>query len=296
MLDELRSMAIFARTVEIGSLRGAGQALGLSPSVVSHHLAQLEARLGVALLYRTTRKLALTAEGETLFAAAKAMIAAAEGGLSDLRAGSANPSGRLAVAAPAALIAGALLDDLAAFGRTFPRVALAISFSDVSVDLLRDGIDVAIRAGTLKDSALKTRRLFSMRRVLVAAPVYVASRAAPRGPSDVESWDWIKLKSRPPRTRFTDASGGEHTVEITTRLVVDSAAAMLAFASRGLGLATVPVELAEPELASGRVVEVLPAFRLESLGVYAVWPANAPSTSLGARLVSFLEQRRRSSP
>ena len=288
MLDELRSMAIFARTVEIGSLRGAGQALGLSPSVVSHHLAQLEARLGVALLYRTTRKLALTAEGETLFAAAKAMIAAAEGGLSDLRAGSANPSGRLAVAAPAALIAGALLDDLAAFGRTFPRVALAISFSDVSVDLLRDG--------TLKDSALKTRRLFSMRRVLVAAPVYVASRAAPRGPSDVESWDWIKLKSRPPRTRFTDASGGEHTVEITTRLVVDSAAAMLAFASRGLGLATVPVELAEPELASGRVVEVLPAFRLESLGVYAVWPANAPTTSLGARLVSFLEQRRRSSP
>src|SRR5262245_34282215 len=145
-------MAVFAKVVETGSVRSAARALGLSPSVVSHHVAQLEESLNVALLYRTTRQLKLTDEGAKLVSAARDVVAAAERGIEALAMDSEDPAGQLTVAMPASLIADALFADVAAFARAFPRVSLAIRFSDVQVDIIRDGIDVALRAGTLKDS------------------------------------------------------------------------------------------------------------------------------------------------
>ena len=163
-------MVVFAKTVETGSFRGAARALGLSPSVVSHHVAQLEAGLDVALLYRSTRRLTLTEPGRKFFAAAREMVAAAERGLELVAVNSENPSGHLSVAVPAALLSETLFDDLAGFAAAFPQVALTMHFSDTQVDLIREGIDVAIRAGTLKDSALKSKKLFEFPRQLVASP------------------------------------------------------------------------------------------------------------------------------
>jgi len=149
MLDRLRAMAVFAKTVETGSFRGAARALGLSPSVVSHHVTQLEASLDVALLYRTTRRLTLTDDGKKLFAAAREMVAAAERGLGEMPVEGLDPSGHLSIAIPAALIAETLYEDLAAFAQAFPRIALTLHSSDAQVDIIREGIDVALRAGVV---------------------------------------------------------------------------------------------------------------------------------------------------
>ena len=290
MLDQLRSMAVFARTVQTGSFRGAAKALRLSPSVVSHHVAQLEANLDVVLLYRTTRRLSLTPEGERLYEAAQQMLSAAEGGLQQLQLSSKDLSGRLTVAAPAALAGSRLIDDIASFALAFPRVALSLTFSDAPVDLIGGAVDIAIRAGNLRDSSLKSKKLGSMPRSLVASPGYAARRPPPKRPGDLAAWDWIRLASRPARAAFSSGQR-EETVEFASRLTSDSAEAILQLARRGLGLATLPTVVVEPDLRVGRLVEVLPEWKLEAPTVYAVWPANARRSGLGLRLVSYLEER-----
>jgi DNA-binding transcriptional LysR family regulator len=292
MLDQLRSMAVFARTVQTGSFRGAAKALGLSPSVVSHHVSQLEAALDVVLLYRTTRRISLTPEGERLYAAAQEMLSAAEGGLQQIAQHAKALSGRLTVAAPAVLAGSRLIDDLASFALAYPRVSLALTFSDAPVDLIGGGVDVAIRAGSLRDSSLKSKRLFTLPRALVASPGYVARRPPPKRPADLAEWEWIRLSSRPAKASF-QSGGSEETVELRARLMSDSAEAMLQLARRGLGLAMLPVAVVEPDLRAGRLVEVLPEWRLEAPPVFAVWPANARRSGLGMRLISFLEERLR---
>jgi DNA-binding transcriptional LysR family regulator len=293
MLDRLRGMAVFAKTVETGSFRGAARALGLSPSVVSHHVAQLERQLDVLLLRRSTRKLTLTEEGRSLFEAAQAMMAAAEGGLNRLTATSRSPAGRINLACMGFLVSGPLMDDLAAFALAFPRVELSMSFSDAPVDLIGTGVDVAIRAGTLKDSSWKSKKLFEIPRKLIAAPAYASRQPNPETPRDVASWDWIQLKSRPPRVTFTGPRGEELEISFAARCTADSSDAMLQLALRGLGLAVVPALIADPALRAGRAVELLPRWRPWTPTAYAVWPANAPRSSLSARLVSFLEERGR---
>lgn len=180
MIDELRALAIFAKVVETGSFRSAANALKLSPSVVGHHVSRLEKRLGVALLYRSTRRLSLTHEGEKLFTSTKAMLSAAEKGLDSVAYHASEPTGKLNLTVPAMLTRSPLVSDIAAFAKEFPKVALSINFSDIQQDLIREGIDLAIRIGDLKDSALKSKRLFTMKRKLVVAPALMNEHKSPR--------------------------------------------------------------------------------------------------------------------
>lgn len=293
MLEHLRGLAVFARTVEAGSFRGAARSLGLSPSVISHHVAQLEASLGVVLLNRSTRKLGLTGEGARLLESAKAMVAAAQSGLDGVVLNAGNLSGRLSVAAPSALVSGPVLDDLAAFALAFPRVSLSLAFSDAPVDLIGGAVDVAIRAGALKDSSLKARRLGSMPRTLVAGRDLVASRPTAKHPRDLADWPWVRLASRPAVATFRRPGQQPVEVEFTARLTVDSAEAGLQLAARGLGLSTQPTTAVQAGLREGRVVEVLPDWPLEAPATWAVWPAQAPRLGLAMRLVDFLVERER---
>lgn len=193
MLDHLRPLAVFAKVVELGSFRAAAKALGLSHSVVSHHVSQLEQMLGSTLLYRTTRRLSLTQQGERLFASAAAMLQAAESGLDEIAGGSRQPIGLLRVTVPAVLAAAHLVDDVAAFAELYPRVQLALNFSDTRRDLVSEGIDIAIRMGRLEDSSLKSRKLAVIPDALFASPSYVARHPRPRRPADLAQWDWLQL-------------------------------------------------------------------------------------------------------
>lgn len=294
MIDELRALAIFAKVVETGSFRWAANALKLSPSVVSHHVAQLEDRLGVALLYRSTRRLSLTYEGENLFLSAKAMLLAAEKGLSSVAYHANEPTGKLNLTLPAMLTRSQLVSDIAEFAKEFPKVTLSISFSDIQKDLIRDGIDLAIRIGDLKDSTLKSKRLFTMTRKLVAAPALMSEHKQPQGPNDLLKWDWIGLKMRPNNKTLINRKGKTCIINFEPKITVDSIDAVCQLAIAGLGLATPPAFLVEEAIHQGYLVEPLPEWQAQSLPVYAVWPPNASKESLTFRFIAFLEKRNKS--
>lgn len=291
MIDELRSLAIFAKVVAAGSFRSAAHALKLSPSVVSHHVAELEARLGVALLYRSTRRLSLTHEGEKLFMSAEAMVSAAEKGLHGVAYHATEPSGKLNLTLPAMLTKSPLVADIAAFAKEFPKVALSISFSDIQQDLIREGIDLAIRIGDLRDSTLKCKRLFTMTRILVASPSLMAMHKSPRLPQHLLKWDWIGLKMRPNTKTLINQQGKTYLINFEPKIIVDSMDAVCQLAIAGLGLATPPAFLVEEDIRQGHLVEPLPEWQAESLPIYAVWPPNVSKESLTFRLMAFLEMR-----
>jgi DNA-binding transcriptional LysR family regulator len=181
--------------------------------------------------------------------------------------------------------------DLAAFAQAFPKIALSINFSDLPQDLIREGIDLAIRIGDLKSSTLKAKRLFEMKRKLVAAPSYITRRSRPQKPQDLIDWDWIGLKMRPDQKTLVNRTGKTFEINFQPRIIVDSVDAVCQLAIAGVGLATPPSFLVEDEIRQGLLVEPLPAWGIESLAVYTVWPPNASKESLTYRLIEFLEMR-----
>lgn len=288
MLDQLRQIAIFAKTVDHGSFRAAARALDISPSVVSHHISQLEDRLGVALLYRSTRKLSVTEDGKRLLAEAHAMIGAAEAGLNAVANRGPALSGVLNVTIPAVLAQSMLVDRIAAFADAHRNVRLSLDFSDMRREVIAGGIDVAIRMGWLQDSALKARKLYDASRVLVGAASYVNAMPGPQAPEDLGDWRWLELT--PVRRKAEFLRSGAATVQVrgATHVSVNDAHAMYRLSRAGAGLAILPTFLVEDDIASGDMVHVLPAWEAESLGVYAVWPPNAPKAGLTARFVEAL--------
>ncbi len=289
MLDELRQIAIFAKTVDHGSFRGAGQALRLSPSVVSHHVGQLEQRLGTALLYRSTRKLSLTPDGERLLISAHAMIEAAESGIQDLVQNAESISGLIRMTTPAFMTRSGFTKQISAFADENPNVRLSIDFSDLRRDLITDGFDIAISIGWLKDSSLKAKKLFEIQRRLVASPDYIKTRKKPKSPEDLTEWNWLELGPvwhRKPEFR----KGSKQTViaKRPSRISANNADALSRLAVGGAGLALVPDFLIEEDVAKGSLQYVLQDWTVEPLDVFAVWPANAPKDGLIKHFVNYV--------
>jgi DNA-binding transcriptional LysR family regulator len=291
MLDRLRSLAVFAKVAELGSFRAAAQALALSPSVVSHHVRELESHLSLPLLYRSTRRVSLTSDGQRLFDSARAMVQAAERGLDGLSGESATPTGSLKLTAPAFLGETSFCDDLAAFSAAHPRVELTVGFTEEPRDLLRDGLDLAIRMGRLDDSTHRSRKLAAMHRVLVTSPGYVEGRKRPRAPLDLAEWDFVRLRSRPPQVTLSCPGKRAVTVAFRPRLSVDGIAAVRGLVRAGAGLATIPEVYARADLATGRLVQVLPRWRTDSVPVHAIWPGNAQKSALTVRFLDALGPR-----
>jgi DNA-binding transcriptional LysR family regulator len=292
MIDELRAMAIFREVVEAGSFRAAAKILKLSPSVVSHHVAQLEERLGTALLYRSTRRLSLTHDGATLLAASHQMVDAARSGLAALRKRSGEPSGRLTVAVAGAVFESPpYINHLSAFARAHPKVDMSISFSDQMIDLIGSTFDAAIRIGWLEDSRYKARKLTEIRRALVVSPKYLEGRKAPRTMEDLEGWDWVKLAQVPVLRQLTNKAGESPVMSIRVAIEVDSVAALCRMAGDGMGVACVPRFLIEPQIQDGRLVLLEPDWDLMAPGAYVVWPNNVSDDSLTRHFVDYMVQQ-----
>ena len=291
MIDALRALAVFAKVADLGSFRAAARALSLSPSVVSHHVSELEARLEAPLLYRSTRRLALTPDGEKLVVAARQMVEAAERGLDAVRGSTAAATGALRVTCPAFFAETDFCAGIAAFSTSHPGVELAITFTDAPRDLLRDGLDLAFRIGRLADSTHKTRKLADMHRILVASPRYLAQRRRARVPRDLQGAASIQLSSRPGAYALVSTGGTRRpaTVTLAPAVLVDSASAMRELARAGAGIASLPEVLVRDDLARGRLVDVLPGWRPASVAVHAVWPNNAQRPGLTLRFLEAME-------
>ncbi len=290
MIEHLRHIAIFARVVDEGSFRAAAKAIGLAPSRISETVSDLEDFLGVTLLYRTTRKIALTNEGRMFYARASEMLRSAETGLNELNALSLEPVGALRVSMPAFMSSSALATAIAEFVRRHPQVALSVSFTDGRTDLLEDGYDVNIRAGWLDDSSMMSRKLGESARALVAGTEYVANRPRPSHPSELEDWDWLRYKHR---SEYTTLYGpGDDAVKVLgqARLEVDSIDALYHFTCQNLGAAVLPEHLAARGEAEDKLVRLLPDWQLIPLGFFAVWPDTSRRESLTLLFVRFLAE------
>lgn len=288
MIDKLRSIAIFSAVVDQGTFRAAALHLGLAPSRVSQTVSNLEKDLGVTLLYRSTRQISLTHEGRILHEKAFQMLEAAETGLDAISQRSKEPAGRLRVSAPAFVTQTALMDLFSQFANAHPKVSLDLHFTDQQQDLIKDGFDVAIRAGWLEDSELLTRKISSSERLLVVSPDYYASKPQPSQPNDLESWDWIRFVMRPDKTDLMSSSGKVVTVLGQSHVSVNSANALYEFAVRGLGVTAIPEHLACRGFDRGDLVHVLPEWSLKSMGIYAVWPSQSRRENLTTAFVRFL--------
>lgn len=290
MIDDYRSLAVFVAVADAGSLSAAGRRLKLSTSVVSHHLSRLEARQGVTLFFRSTRSMSLTPEGHAALGPARRMVAAAEEALDALGAESDEPVGALRVTMPAFGERSRLRRVLWEFARKHPLVAISLHTSDASVDLVKDGFDLAIRLGTLADSSLKSRRIGEFRRRLVASPEYLANRPLPQSPEDLAALDFIALAQlRPAMTLQRDGQSVTFEPE-RVQVEVNSITSAKSAVMGGLGLWHLPEGEIEEELAEGTLVHVLPEWQLPALGVYAVWPDIGPQKALSRRLIdAFLE-------
>ena len=274
MIDKLRGIAVFSTVVDQGSFRGAAKHLGLAASRVSEIVSELERDLGVTLLYRSTRQISLTHEGQLLHEKALDMIDAAATGLDAINPTSKEPTGQLRITTPAYITQTELMQSFSDFTKTYPKINLHFHFSDHPSDLIKDGFDVAIRAGWLEDSNLLTRKIGDIERRLVASADYVSARPVPTHPTDLANWDWVgfvMVSSRP-------------------NVSVNSAEALYEFAIRGLGLTAIPENLATRGFERGDLVHVLPEWTLQPLGIHAVWPSQAQRESLTTLFVRFVAE------
>ncbi|MEO0946161.1 MAG: LysR substrate-binding domain-containing protein [Pseudomonadota bacterium] len=290
MIDKLRGIAVFSTVVDQGSFRGASKHLGLAASRVSEIVSELERDLGVTLLYRSTRQISLTHEGQLLHGKALDMIDAAATGLDAINPTSKEPTGQLRITTPAFITQTELMLSFSDFTKTYPKINLHFHFSDHPSDLIKDGFDVAIRAGWLEDSNLLTRKIGDIERRLVASADYVSARPVPTHPTDLADWDWIGFVMRPDQTALLNSDGTSVLVSSRPNVSVNSAEALYEFAIRGLGLTAIPENLATRGFERGDLEHVLPEWTLQPLGIHAVWPSQAQRESLTTLFVRFVAE------
>lgn len=294
MIEHLRDIAIFAEVVETGSFRGTAKRLGVSPSVVSQRISHLEAHLGTALLYRSTRKLSVTDDGKDLYIASGRMLAAAMDGVEAIMRKKDQLSGRLKLTATANIWERPpFIDHLITFAELHPKVDMSVSFSDVKADLIGSQFDVALRVGWLEDTSYKSTKLMELDRVLVTSSSYLAARPLPKTIEDLAEWDWIKFGDLPITKQLTDKAGTTPTFTAKVAMEVDSLGAICQIVRCGLGVAAVPRHLVRNDLHNGDLVVVPVAVDLFPPGVFAVWPDNVSTDSLVLRFVRFLADRLR---
>lgn len=278
-MPELADIELFVRAVSAGSLSAAGRDLGLSPAVCSKRLARLEAELGARLLQRTSRRLALTEEGAVYFERGQLILAELADAAAAVGGGRDAPRGVLRVSAPVALGRRWIGPALARFAAAHPGVAVQLSLSDALVDLLDGGFDCAVRIGGSDDSRLVARHLADNRRVVCAAPAYLARRGRPASPLELGAHDCIVMSRAATLHadwRFRpvhDRTAAPTTVRVRGRLAADNGEQADDWALAGLGLVRRSLWDVAAELADGRLVEVLGDWTSEAAPIQVVFPS-----------------------
>lgn len=295
-MDKLQQMRVFAAVVDAGSFVGAADAVEMSKAAVSRHVQELESRLGVRLLQRTTRKLSLTQEGEVFHTRCKELLANVEEAEAEITARAGEASGLLKINVPVSFGNLHLAPLWGEFLKRNPKVTLDISLSDRVVDLVDEGFDMAVRIGRLPDSSLISRKLASTLTIVCASPTYLQQRGRPTHPSDLARHSIVaySLSSTGDRWAF-DGPGGRATVKVSPRLHANSGDTCRAVALQHQGIIFQPSFLVGDDLKSGALVQVLPDWLSSELGIYAVYPTRKHLSPKVRVLVDFLvESGRRS--
>lgn len=275
-MQGLQQFVAFAQTARRGSFAAAARDLGSAPSTLAKAVARLEATLGVKLFHRTTRQVNLTPDGERLLRRLERVLAEIEALQVEAAGTRASVSGTLRVDMPLTYGRRVVLPVLAALAREHPGLQLDLRLQDGYSDLVRDGLDLAIRVGVLRDSTLVARRIDWQQLILVASPAYLAERGTPRRMEELPSHAAVVFRMPSSgRHRPWQLRHGRREVELhpAQPTAVNDGEGMVAVACLGLGLTQVPDYMASAELASGALVEVLPDARPARMPVSAVYPS-----------------------
>jgi len=272
-MDKYQEMRVFAAVADAGSFVAAADALDISKAAVSRYVSEVEQRLGVRLMHRTTRRLSLTPEGEVFLARSREIIASIDDSEREISTRSESASGLLKLSVPVSFGIKHLAGLWSEFLQAHPQVSLDVQLADRVIDLVDEGFDVAVRIARLPDSSLVSRKLATTRLVLCASPKYLKARGVPKHPSDLAEHDILgySLLAAGDTWHFTGTKGPV-TVKVRPRLWTNNGDTCVAAAVRGAGIQLQPTFLVADELASGKLVEVLPKFRASELGIYAVYP------------------------
>ncbi|WP_445286438.1 LysR substrate-binding domain-containing protein [Variovorax atrisoli] len=269
ILDELRAMAVFATVVRTGSFAAGARALGLTRAVVSHHVRSLETKLGVPLAQRSTRSFSLTPAGEAFRVHCERLLDEASDGIRGMELLRAEPRGEARITCSHHFGNKRILPALLDFRRRYPAIRLHVAMNDTNVDLVQQGIELAVRAGPLADSELIARRLLIEPTMLCASPAYLRRHRSPVTVADLSDHRWVIY---PPTQRVLTANceGKSIAVQLRGDIVTDSAASRLSFVLAGEGIARLPAYDAAAPLASGELVRVLPELETAALEIYLV--------------------------
>lgn len=270
----LNRLAVFVAVVEAGSLSAAARRLGVATTMVSAHIQRLEREVGTSLLLRTTRSLRLTEAGEGFYDAARQIVADAEAAIAAAAGDSTEPRGRLRVTAPVDYAERVLAPAVVALRRRHPALQIELLAADRPLDLLAEHIDVAIRIGELADSGLRATRIGRFDLRMVCSPALPEDRPAPQAPADLAALPFIALSvlAQPLQWRLTAGDGREQAVRLAAALSMNTASAVRSAALAGGGACMLPDYLVDDDLAAGRLVALLPGWRLPEGGIHAVYP------------------------
>jgi len=294
-MHDLNDLYYYVQIVDHGGFAQAGRALGISKSTLSRRIAQLEERLGVRLLQRSTRRFAVTDIGHTYYQHCKAMLVEAQAAQEAIDIVRADPQGIVRLSCPIALLhadVGAMLAD---FMRANPRVQIHLEATNRPIDLISESIDVALRARRppLADSELILRVLARRSQCLVASPALVQQQGQPTHPEELGDWPSLSLGPPQENHRWTlvTPSGEELIITHQPRFVTSDMTALRQAAVTGVGVVQLPTMLLREQLADGTLVQLLPDWRPPGEVVHAVFPSRRGLLPAVRSLVDFLAMR-----
>jgi DNA-binding transcriptional LysR family regulator len=292
-LERLTGIVAFARAASHGSFTAAAQSLTVSPSAVSKTIQRLEQQLGLRLFTRTTRSLALTPEGRELHERALNVLRAVEEVVQSAAVARSEPAGTLKVAAPLPIGTRLLAPALPEFRRRYPKLDIDLRLNDRFVNLVDEGIDVAIRVGNLPDSNLISRGLGPSRVSAYASPAYLARRGRPLRPEDLKDHDCVNFRYQTSGQIFRWVfKVGSRNVELTPQagIVVDVSDAIVEVLAAGGGVGMAASFIAAPYVERGLLVPVLNEFSVDRSIITAVWPESRRASPNVTAFVSFLAE------
>jgi DNA-binding transcriptional LysR family regulator len=286
-MDRIDAMQAFVAVADLKGFAPAARKLGLSPSGMTRLIAALEDRLGARLLQRTTRSVTLTDAGSRYLARVRRILGDIEEAEAAAEGERTRPSGRLVLSAPVGFGRLHVSPVLSAFLKRYPEVSGELRLEDRIVNLVEDGIDLAVRIGHLPDSSVVARHVGEMRRIVVASHGYLKRRGEPKRPEAIASHETIQfgVMTAIPEWHFVE-DGCEVTVVSTPRLVTNSSDAAIQYAEQGGGLTRVLAYQAAEAIKAGRLMIVLQKFEQPPLPIHVVYPT---SRLLSAKVRAFID-------
>ena len=289
---DLNSLPLFLALAEAGSFTAAADRLGCNKSKVSLAIKRLEARLGVTLVTRTTRQVKLTDAGERLRDGLGPLLADMDVLLNGLEGDQQILQGELCITAPEDFAAQVLAPAVIDFQQQHPALAVELRSGDRVSDMVREGIDLTIRLGWLRDSSLRATRLGTFQQYLVASPALLTQYGMPSHPEQLAAYPWIAFSPLPSPLTWTFSHGQQRCqVRMRGAITANSTTVTKQLLLGGAGVSVLTDSSVEAELQSGALIRLLPEWQLPEGGIHAVFPPGAHSPAKVRKLVSFLRER-----